>query len=814
MIGAFRQDLRYAARTLRQHPLFTVIAVGTLALGIGANTAIFSVLDAVALRPLAYADSDRLVEVVARNTRTGETDDQLSFPNYRDLRERTRTLTELTPFRFWIFTVSGSERPEATLGVYAGDSLFHALRVRPVLGTTFSPGAEREGAAREALLSYGLWQRYYGGAGDIVGRKVTIDGEPTVVVGVLPQSFRFPAIVPANAPLPSREPDLYLPVGLETSGHNERTNDNYWLIGRLAAGLPFDGANSDAGRIGRELASEHADALGPFGLQLRPLKTEVVGSAGGPLLILFAAVGLVLLIACANVGGLLLARAASRQREIAIRSALGASGRRLLGQLLSESLLLGLLGGGLGLLVAGWGVSFLRAIAPANIPRLDEVTIDGRVLLFALLASVVASLLFGIVPALRPHRESLTTSLRDSGRVSGGGSRHRVRTLLVVGEVALSVVLLTGAGMVLRSFARLASVDAGFDGRNVMTMLALLPPGRYTTPDSRRQYEEEALRRLRALPGVDAVGVINTLPFSNLGDNTSVQVLDHPVSAGNEMPVVAYRTVGGDYFSALRMQLASGRFFDAHDVAGSAAVAMINETAARKFFPGEDPLGRQLTSIQGDTTRFTIVGVLRDTHGEALDVAPTPEVTVPFAQRPNFLVTLAIRTASDPHPLLPAMRRALAGIDPLQAWYAERTLDELVAASLAQRRFNLMLLGGFAALALALAVVGLYGVVAFGVSQRSQEIGIRMALGADRGLVLRLVLREAMVMTGTGLLLGGVIAVVAARALSSQLYRAGAFDPVAFAGVVAVFSLAAGVASLVPARRATRIDPVRAIRAE
>ena len=805
-------DLRYAFRTLLRSPGFTLVAVLTLGLGIGAITTMFSVVNGVLLEPLAYQQAERLVSVGSKSRAVSVGGSQYSFPDFQDLRASSHSFAQLGAFRYWLFNLSGQTGPEAVLGVFAGDSVFTALRVRPMIGGVLSPGAD-VGRAREALLSYALWKRRYASDPSIVGTTIDVDAKPTTVVGVLPPGFRFPELVPANTPLPSREPDIYLPLGIEPQGQANRGNFNYWVLGRLAPGVTIPQAAAELSAFATHQASAYPNTDANLEMVPRPLKDQVIGDASRPLVILLGAVGFVLLIACANVGGLLLARAAGREREIAVRTAMGASSLRLARQLLTESILLSLLGGLLGVVLATWGVQGLRAFAPAALPRLADIAVDGRVLGFTLVTSLASGLFFGLWPILRRDRRT-NEALREGGRHAWTRERRRLRAGIVIGEVALSIVLLTGAGLLLRSFVRLSGVNPGFDGKGVITMFSLIPPARYPTEQSWAAYERTVLDRIRALPGVVQAGAINTLPLSNIGDNTSVDVIDHPAKTMGDMPQAGYRIIAGDYFAALRIPVVKGRGFTLGDSAGAPPVALINESAARQWYPGENPVGRKLHLMNGDTTAKTIVGVLGDTHAEALDVAATPEVSYPYQQGPEPIITLVIRAAGDPHLLLPSIRHELTAVDPELAYYAVRTMDDLLSASLAQRRFNLQLLAGFAVAALLLAGLGLYGVIAYSVSQRTQEIGVRMALGAERRSVLGLVVRDGLGLTAAGLAVGLVVAAVVSRVLRSQLYGVGTLDPVAYAGVVVVFTLVALAASYLPARRAAGVDPIVALRTE
>ena len=810
---ALWQDIRYAIRTLRKAPGFTIVAVITLGLGIGAITAIFSVVNGVLLQPLAYQQADRLVDVTAGDTRTGDAFNQISFPNFQDIRAQSRSFAQLGAFRYWLYNLSGGSGPEAVLGVFAGDRVFTALRIKPAIGTFLSPGADRAGHAAEAVLSYGLWTRRYGADPGIVGQKIVVDGVPTTVVGVLPKSFRFPALVPASVPLPSREPDIYTAIGAQMSDLTQRGNQNYTLIGRLAAGATMTAAQVELTTIARRLAAAYPDDNGHLALQVSALKDQVIGEASRPLVVLLGAVAFVLLIACANVGGLQLARAAGRERELAVRTALGASPVRIARQLLTESVVLSLSGALLGVGLAAWGIQALRIIAPNTLPRLDEVRLNALVLAFTLATALISGLLFGLWPVVR-RRDGTSAALREGSRHSWSRQRRRLRSGIVVAEVALSIILLAGAGLLLRSFVRLSGVNPGFDGKNVITMFGLLPPSRYPDMAAMNGYERRLLSRVTALPGVDAVGTINTLPLSNIGNNTSVEILDHPAASMADLPTVGNRSIGGDYFRALRIQLVRGRFFVAGDTAGAPPVAVLNETAARQFYPGEDPIGRRIRLMNADTAVKTIVGIVHDTHGEGLELKPKPEISYPALQSPDPVLTLVVRAHGDPHRLLSGLRQELVAIDPQQSFWAVRTMDELVGASLAGRRFDLALLAGFAATALLLAAVGLYGLIAYSVSQRTQEIGIRMALGAGQRLVLGLVLRDGMLLTTTGVGIGLIAAALLSRVLKSQLYGVGTVDPIAYGAVVVLFILIAVVASYVPARRAARVDPVEALRTE
>lgn len=803
-------DLRYALRSLRRRPLFACVAVLTLGLGIGATTAIFSVINAVMMRPLSYDHPEQLVELVAPGPH-GATEQQFSFPNVRDIRAGNRTLTAVAPFRYWLFNLNTDVGPESLLGVYVGDSLFTALRVHPALGRLFLSGAESTAYPREVVISDALWRRRFGADPHVVGQVARIDGRPETIVGVLPASFRFPGVLPGAVPLPSREPDAYLPVGLEPlNDMDQRGNTNYWVIARLKPGVTIAGAHADLERIASQLSRTWPDDNKNIAIVPVALRDQIVGPTRAPLLLLFGAALVVLLIAGANVSGLLLARALEREREIGIRTALGASTLRIARQLLTESVLLAMLGGGVGLLLTSWGIALLRSAAPNSVPRIEQVDVDVRVLGFALIGALVAGIVFGLAPVLHQRAAGAPAALRDRAGMAGTGASRKLRRVLVSGEVALAVILLTAAGVLLRSFAALDAVPPGFDSHNVMTMFTLLPGSFADTTVVR--IEREMLASLDRVPGVDGAAMINTLPLSNLGDNTSAEATDHPLPP-SERPSVGFRVIAGPYFHLMRIPLLEGRDFVAGDSAGAPPVAIINQATARRFFPGRDPIGRQIT-LENDHAPRTIVGVVGDVHAESLDAPATPEVSFPYTQGTDPVLSVAIRTTRDPHALLPAIRRALAAVDPDQAFYAERTMDDLLAASLATRRFSLQLIAGFAALAVILAGVGLYGVIAFSVSQRTREIGIRTALGAERSSIARMVLREGAALAAAGLVAGLVASLAATRLVRSMLFHVHPVDPITFVAVAVGLTAIVLLACYIPARTAARIDPVVALRNE
>ncbi len=806
-------DLRLTLRSLRRSPGFALAVIGTLALGIGATVAIFSVVDAVVFRSLGLRDAEHLVEVEAVDTRSGGVSQQLSFPDFRDLRASNQSFASMAAFRYWLFTVGGGDHPEGVIGIWTGDSLFRVLGVRPALGRLLPAGAEQQGAPLQAVISYRLWQRRFGGSTGVVGSTADIDGRPVTIIGVLPRDFAFPDVLGSQIPLPARDPDLFMPVGDEPwYDLDGRGSNNYWVFARETPGVTAERVTADLGRMAGTLAHDYPDQNTGRGLAAVPLKQQVVGDAATPMKVLFGAVVLVLLIACANVGGLQVVRSAGRARELGIRTALGASRGRLIRQSLVESLVLAGVGGSAGLLLAVWTTRLLALAAPNSIARIGDVGVNARVVLFAIGVTIVTGLVFGLAPIVQQRESGLAARLRQDARAVSGPVSRRLRTALVAGEVALALVLLTGAGLLVRSFARLASIPVGFDAPDVMTMFTILPPNRYGTDTALRRYHAAVLAALDAVPGVQSAAAINTLPLSNLGNSTDIQVVGHAPPGPGEQFEVDYRSIAGPYFRVMGIPLVAGRDFGPGDTAGVAQVVLINQAAARRYFPGENPLGHQLRLMDGDDSARTIVGIVADVHGVALDSAAHPEVSFPVAQDPQAIVSLAVQTSGDPYRLLPAMQHALAGVDPEQAYYADRTMDDLLAASLAARRFDLELLAGFAVLAIVLAGVGLYSVIAFSVAQRVREIGVRSALGADQRRIAAMVIGEGLRVGAIGVAVGLMGAFLTTRLLHGMLYRVGTIDPVTYAVTLLAVLAVVLFACWLPARRAAAIDPMEALK--
>jgi putative ABC transport system permease protein len=806
------QDVRYAGRMLAKRPAFSAVAILTLALGIGANAAIFSVVNAVLLRPLPFDEPDRLVAVWTpvpkRSFRRGPS----SYPDFVDYRDQSASFASLSALRPRGYTLAAEGAPERVEGARVSWSLFATLGVAPQLGRSFSAEEDRLGGPRVAILSHGLWQRRFGADPGIVGRAVSFDGEPHTVVGVLPDGFRLDFQV-ADA-------EIYTPIALDGKDSIEERGMHYLgIVGRLKGGVLAAQAQAELAALAERLAQAYPDSNTGRTVAVVPLHEEIVGDARRGLLVLLGAVALVLLVSSANVANLLLARATEREREVAVRSALGAGRRRLGRQFLTESLLLALAGGVLGLCLASWGVGALAAQAPADLPRAADIQLDLGVLGFTFAVSILTGLLFGMVPAWRSARTPLTLALNEGGRGSGGPRRQRARSVLIVAEVAISMVLLVGAGLLLRSLDRILHVDPGFDPEGVLTASIRLPESKYATAQSYAALYERLVARVAALPGVQAAGIATPLPVNNDVWGTSFVRLDRPEPAPGERISAHYKSVTPGYFAALRIPLRAGRLLDDRDRRGAARAILVSQALARRAFPDEDPLGKQVrfgVSVDDtdDGAAWEIVGVVADTVVNRLEDEPQPAFYVSAWHQPIEGTSLVVRSAGDPRSLAEALRREVQALDPELPVHRIRTMSELVSASVAQRRFQALLLAAFAAVGLALAAIGLYGVMAFSVSQRTREIGIRMALGAQGRGVLRLVIGQGLALVIVGVALGLAAALAFSRVLAGLLFRVSATDPAIFAIVPALLLLTALVASYPPARRATRVDPLTALRCE
>jgi putative ABC transport system permease protein len=814
------QDLRYGARMLRKQPGFTFVAVLTLALGIGANTAIFSMVNAVLLRPLPYHDPARITMLWSDNPaiQLGLRELPPTNADIVDWREQNQVFERIAAYRSSFANLSAEGEAERVGGAAVTFDFFPLLGIDPILGRTFTAEEDQPDKNRVVVISHGLWRRGFGGDPNILGKTVTLDSVDFTVIGVMPPGFNFPR----GAEMPpgygfGPQADIWIPLAMSAERWQRRNQRQLVAIGRLKPGVSLAQAQAEMSSIAQRQAQDHPDTNAGWLVRLVSLKDQVVGKTRPLLLVLLGAVAFVLLIACADVANLLLARAAARQKEIAIRAALGAGRRRVIRQLLTESVLLSSLGGALGLLVAYWGVEVLIAASPTNIPRLRDTTLDLWVLGFTAGISLLTGILFGLAPAVQATRTNLSEALKDGGRGSATAVQRRLHSLLIVSEVALALVLLVGAGLLIRSFSRLMAVDPGFNPQSVLAMDVMLPGAKYRTQESRRNFYQQVLARVETLPGVSAAGGISDVPLSGAEGLYGLAIEGQPPVSRGQEPNTDGRYVTTNYFRAMGVPLLEGRAFTESDVAGRPEVAIINETIARQLFPGEDPIGKRIKLGRADDSNeswLTVVGVVGDVKSAALESAPRPQVYRPFMQFSWTNLSLVIRTESDPLQLASAVRSEVKAIDPNQPVANVRTMEQAVTESVARRRFIMLLLSLFAAMALVLTVVGLYGVISYSVTQRTHEFGVRMALGAQARDVLRLVVRDGLRLTALGVGIGLAAAFALTRGMASLLFNVSASDPLTFALVTALLVVVAIVSSCIPARRATKVDPIIALRYE
>jgi putative ABC transport system permease protein len=795
--------LRQAFRSLRRAPAFTLAAVATLALGIGANTAIFSAVNGVLLHPLAYPDPDRLVVIWGRHTTIGR--ESASLPDFLDWRAQARSFSALGAMGNTRFNVTGAGEPEVVNGAVVTASLLHVFGVVPTVGRGFRDDEERAGGPRVAMVGEGYWRRRFGAERDVVGSRILLSGVPYTVVGIVPAQLQL-----------QRPVDIWTP--LATDSTRPRRADFLRVFGRLRPGVPLDRAQQEMTTIMGRLEAQYPETNAGWSAEIVGLREQLIGEIRPALLVFMGAVGLVLLVACANVANLMLARAAGRGRELTIRSALGASRTRLAGELLLESLLLALLGGALGLLLALWGVEGLRSLGPDTLPRVDEIGLDLRVLGFALVLSLVTGLLFGLAPIWRMAHRDLHQGLAGGSRgVAGGSGIQRARSALVLSEVALAFVLLAGASLLLRSFERLQQVDPGFAADRVLTARVTLP--RIAYPDEARwlAFGQELLARTGAEPGVRAAALVSDAPLGDSPSYWSFGIQGAEAPAPDAVQDAAVFTASASYFETLHIPLVRGRLFDATDRTGSQDVALISQSAARRYWKGKDAVGARITFGDPEDPEaewMTVVGVVGDVLHAQLNDEVYPQIYMPFEQSPERSMVLVARTSGDPLALVPAVRRTIAGIDPDLPLADVSTLEDRKAMVLARPRVNAAVLGGFALAALVLAAVGIYGVVAYGVVQRTRELGIRMALGAGGSALLRMVIRQGMMPVLGGMAVGLLGALAGGRLLRSLLFGVGSGDPTILALVTGFLVAVALVAMYLPARRASRSDPMIALRVD
>ncbi len=809
--GALR-DVRYALRSFRRSPGFAAIAIGTLAFGIGGNTAIFTMVDTVALRSLPYRDPDRILAIDTRKSDQPEVEPWTSDLDFLDFRERARTFSSMAAISpVWNVVMTGQGSAERLECLYVSAGFFPMLGVKPALGRVFTAQEDRRGAPTSVVvISHNLWARRFGAGANVLGQRLTLDGGGYTVIGVLPAGFRY-----AGQPLAGRdaEIDAWFPLSSNQLAGSNRGLRFLKVIGRLAPGATLAGARDEARRIGDGLAGEYPASDRGFSIQAELLQTQVTGPLRTPMLLLLGAVGFVLLITCANVSNLLLARTVARGHEISVRVALGASRSRLLRQLLTEGIVLAGAGGCLGLLVAGYGLRILAAMAPHTLIHAGAVAMDLRALLFTIAAVTLAAWFAGLPPAWRVVRSDLEQTLRGGGRgVTGGG--HRLRSALVMVQVSVALMLLVGAGLLIRSFQRLLDVNPGFDPANLVTISTQMPDGA-RTPAQRTATYNLMRERVLAVPGVRSVAAVSRLPLmgSSLG---SWMFVEGRSRAGQPLGDVEYRVATPDYFSTMGIPLRRGRFFDDHDRANAASVLLVNEAAARRFWQGEDPVGKRVKLGPNPERQpwITVIGVVGDVRHVALDLEPRPEVYRPYAVNPLGAPILVIRTETDSRPLLGALSAAVRSVNAEVPAYNIYEMRDLVERSTAERRFVMWLLTGFSGAALLLAAVGIYGMISQSVVQRTQEIGLRMALGASPRAALALVFRQGVRLMLAGMGAGVVASFGITRVMRKLLFEVRPLDPLVFAAAAAVLAVFAMLACYLPARRATRVDPMTALRSD
>lgn len=796
-------DIRYGARMALKNPGFALVVVLVLGLCIGANTVIFSVVNTTLLRPLPYQEADRLLRVWAADVSHGYPKSRMSPPDISDLQQQSETLEGVAAFFDLTATMAAGDEPVHVRVEAVSASFFSLLGTQPALGRLFLPDEEEQGKNQVVVLSHGTWQRRFNSDPNSLGRSLTLNGRPYTIIGVLPADFR--SIIPGL----EGEPDVWRPLSV-LIGPRSRSIHYLMVIGKLKPGVSLERARSEASSIAANLEQQYPESNTGFGITLESLQQAGVGDKKLALLVLLGAVLFVLLIACGNVANLLLARAALRQKEMAIRTALGASRARLVRLMLTENAILALAGGVLGLVLAAVGMKGILAFSPPDIPRMNEVSIDLWVLAFTLGVTLLTVVVFGLAPALQGSRVFLSEALKEGGRTSGssGGTRG-FRSLLVISEVGLTLVLLIGAGLLLKSFGQLLKVNPGFATDNTLTMQLSLPSLAYPEPATVSNFYKNVVQRIESLPGVEVAAAVDFLPLSRPPSCNSFTIEGRPpVPTGSE-PCSEMRTVTTDYFRAMRIPLLAGRVFSDRDNDPAPRVVVINNTMRDLFWSAEDPLGRFITIADA---KYQIVGVVGDTKNFGLDSDVTPELFWPMQQEPVSDMTLVVRSASDAKTIADMVQREVHAIDSGLPIYNVKSMDAYLSTSVSPRRFNLLLLGLFAGAALILAAVGIYGLISYSVSHRTHEIGLRMALGATQTQVLKLVLVEGMLLTGVGLALGLVGAFVATSLLASLLFQVSVTDVATFIVASAMLAGVALLASLVPALRATRVDPMVALR--
>jgi putative ABC transport system permease protein len=825
-MNSLLQDLRYGARMLMKKPGFTLIAVVTLALGIGANTAIFSVVNAVLLRPLPYAEPERLVAIGGTDTRNPEgpkIEDSSSYPDFFDWREQNQSFDAVAVYHSATFTMTGNDAPAHLSGQVVSAELFDLLRAKPYLGRVFTRADEKVGGdgasnsvSRAAVISYGLWQKRFGADPKVIGRAVTLDRKQFQIAGVTKPGFQFP--------IQADPVEVWVTLAVDSEASNGKKpvteRRGYRMlnaVGRLKTNVSLGQALAEMKLLAANLEKEYPDNNTNRGVILLPLHSNLVGDYRQSLLVVFAAVGCVLLITCANVANLMLARATARYKEIAVRTALGAGRVRIVRQLLTESILLSLGGGLLGLLLAWWGMEALIRFVPENLPRLSEIALDRWALGFTFTVSLLTGVIFGIVPALQASKVDLTEAMKDGARGSSGSGKARLRGALIVAEVAVALMLLVGAGLLVQTFVKLQRVDLGFDVHNVLTATVELPEAQYAKPEQKIVFYQRLQERVQALPGVVQASAILPLPISDNDAGGGFQIEGRAAPAGEE-PHADMRWANLDYFSTMKIPILAGRDFTPQDGLKSTPVVIVNQTLAKTYFPNEEAIGKRLELPFGETgtTKYQIVGIVRDVkHQTELGHEYSPELYISYAQLP-FLgqMSLVVRTQSAPGSLAKAIQNEVSALDREIVLSDVKTMEQYLGNAVSQPRFSALLFGLFAVIALLLAAIGLYSVMAYTVTQRTHEVGIRMALGAQTGSVLRLMIAQGMKLTLIGIGIGLAGAFALTRLMKSLLFGVTPSDPVTFGLIAALLTIVALVACWVPARRATKVDPMIALRYE
>ena len=816
------QDLRYGVRMLLKNPGITFVVILALALGIGANTAIFSVVDAVLLRPLPYPESDRLVFL--NETSKAMDEISISYPNFTDWRNQNQVFEKIGVYNRSSYNLTGNGEAERIITGQVSADMFAALRVNPALGRLFTNDEDKPGGTPVVLLSYPLWQRRFGGQASILNQQITLNGKSYTVIGIMPEGYQYPSRV-----------EMWVPVGQlsgEASWLQRGNHPGLYAVARLKPGVTLAQAKADMDKIGANLEKQYQDSNAGNGVGMRPLIEIFVGDIRRMLWFLFGAVAAVLLIACANIANLLLARAQSRQKEMAIRSAMGAGRWRIARQLLTESVLLALIGGTLGLLIAQWGIKLILYISPNAIPRSREISLDWRVFVFTIGLSFLTGLLFGLVPAVQAGVVDVHETLKETGRGTSG--KHWLRSSLVVVEVATTLVLLICAGLMIRSFYRLQKVNPGFSYEHLTSFSVSLPAKKYKTIEQQEQFYNKLLEDLRTLPGVEATAAASGLPLGNNGWQTGFVVDGRPRPPRDQTPLMEACLVTPDYFRAMNIPLKRGRYFDDHDDRSSLAgkdvskyedvekemaalnTIVIDEEFARRYWPDEDPVGKRIAMGSEKRPNFlTVVGVVGRVKMDGLSQdSNRVQGYFPYAQIPGAGMTVILKAAGDPNQLIAAVRQQIKSIDPDQPIYSIRTMDDIRAESVAPERLNLTLLSLFAGMALVLAIVGIYGVMSYSVTQRTHEIGIRMAIGAQPRDVFRMIIRQGMILALIGVALGLLGAFILTRLMASMLFGVEPTDPATFAAIAVLLTGVALVACYVPGRRATKVDPVVSLRYE